>query len=108
MVLINKRKFKNHELVDGRLLQTNKTFSHLKESQKNSIAGWLYEECLEAFKQTKRFPSAKSEKEVILDAVYEKIQQHNIWIPFIEIKQYFSKKQTKLRNRITVIFDEKL
>ena len=103
MVSINKRKFKNHELIDGRLLQTNKKFSKLKESQKNLIAEWLYEECLEFFKQTKRFPSSKNEKEIILDVVYQKIEECNIWIPFIEVKQYFSKKQTKLRTRITNI-----
>ena len=99
------KRFKNHQLIDGRLLQTNKKFSQLKERQKNLIGEWFYEECLEFFKQTKRFPSSKNEKEVILDVVYQKIEEGNIWIPFIEIKQYFSKKQTKLRNRITLKFN---
>ena len=103
MVSREKKKFKNHKLIDGRLLQTNKKFSQLKESQRNLIAGWLYEECLAFFKETKKFPTSKNEKESILDAIYEKIEECNIWIPFIEIKQYFSKKQRKLKNRITLM-----
>ena len=35
---------KNHMMVNGKLLQTNKTFSQLKNSQKQKINGWLYEE----------------------------------------------------------------
>jgi len=36
------RKFKNHEFVGGKLLQTNKKFSQLKEKQKSLIAEWFY------------------------------------------------------------------
>jgi 8-oxo-dGTP diphosphatase len=100
-----KKKLKNHELIDGRLLQTNKKFSQLKESQKNLISEWFYDESLAFFKQSGKFPTAKNEKEAILAAVYEKIEERNIWIPFIEIKQYFSKKQTKLNNRISGNFN---
>jgi len=35
---------KNHMMVNGKLLQTNKKFSQLKNSQKQKINGWLYEE----------------------------------------------------------------
>lgn len=35
---------KNHKMVDGRLLKTDKSFSDLKMSQREKIAGWLYKE----------------------------------------------------------------
>ena len=38
----SKKKFKNHEFVGGKLLQTNKKFSQLKEKQKSLIAEWFY------------------------------------------------------------------
>ena len=40
---------KNHEMVDGRLLQTDKPFSQLKQSQKEKISEWLYQEYAAAY-----------------------------------------------------------
>ena len=37
-------KHKNHVKVGDRLLQTNKPFSQLKQSQKEKINEWLYDE----------------------------------------------------------------
>ena len=34
---------KNHKMIDGRLLQTNKKYSQLKMKQKEKIAEWMYE-----------------------------------------------------------------
>lgn len=34
---------KNHQIVNGKLLQMNKTFDQLKEHQRVKIAEWLYE-----------------------------------------------------------------
>ena len=94
------RKFKNHEFVGGKLLQTNKKFSQLKEKQKALIAEWFFVECDSFYKNNIRLPSSKSETEVILDLVYERIQEHDIWIPFGEIKQYFVKRKTKIEKRV--------
>jgi len=94
------RKFKNHEFVGGKLLQTNKKFSQLKEKQKSLIAEWFYIECDNFYKSNNKFPSSKSETEAILDLVYERIQERDIWIPFGEIKQYFAKRKTKIEKRV--------
>lgn len=40
---------KNHKVVDGHLLQTNKKYSHLKLKQKNRIAEWMYQETKEYY-----------------------------------------------------------
>lgn len=94
------RKFKNHEFVDGKLLQTNKKFSQLKEKQKALIAEWFFIECDNFYKNNNRLPSSKSETEAILDLVYDRIQERDMWIPFGEIKQYFVKRKTKIEKRV--------
>ena len=45
---------KNHKMVDGRLLKTDKSFSDLKMSQREKIAGWLYEEYLSMYVYIKK------------------------------------------------------
>ncbi|RCX12091.1 hypothetical protein DFR58_12441 [Anaerobacterium chartisolvens] len=94
------RKFKNHEFVDGKLLQTNKKFSQLKEKQKALIAEWFFIECNSFYKNNNKFPSSKSDTEAILDLVYDRIQERDIWIPFGEIKHYFGKRKTKIEKRV--------
>lgn len=34
---------KNHKMIDGRLLQTNKKYSQLKIKQKEKIAEWMFQ-----------------------------------------------------------------
>jgi hypothetical protein len=94
------RKFKNHEFVDGKLLQTNKKFSQLKEKQKALIAEWFYIECDNFYRSINKFPASKNETEAIIDLVYQRIQDRDIWIPFGEVKQYFTKKKAKIEKRV--------
>jgi len=94
------RKFKNHILSDGRLLQTNKKFSNLKEKQKILIAEWFREAYKYFYETHNKFPSDKMEKESVISEVYEKIQSRDIWIPYSEIRKYFHGKQTRLKNSI--------
>ena len=34
---------KNHEMIDGKLLQTDKKYSQLKLKQKEKIADWMFQ-----------------------------------------------------------------
>ncbi len=89
---------KNHRKVNRKLLQTNKTWSHLKQRQKEKISGWMYEEYSRTFYQACRTPK-KGEHDAVIEAVYEKIEAAEIWIPYPEIrKQYFS-RLSKIRKR---------
>ena len=81
-------------------MQTNKKFSQLKEKQKALIAEWFYIECDNFYKDNNKLPSSKSEAETIIDLVYERIQGRDIWIPFGEIKQYFTKRKTRIEKRV--------
>ena len=35
---------KNHEMIDGKLLQTDKKYSQLKLKQKEKIADWMFQD----------------------------------------------------------------
>ena len=44
-------------------------------------------------KSNNKFPSSKSETEAILDLVYERIQERDIWIPFERDQTVFCKME---------------
>lgn len=82
---------KNHKIVDGRLLQTDKRFSALKGKQQEKICLWLKTEYLKAI-EGRTVPLSKTQKDAIASAVYEKIKEAGIWISYYEVRNYFSRK----------------
>ena len=64
---------KNHKMIDGRLLQTNKKYSQLKMKQKEKIAEWMFQATRDYYMKKCTFPSDKHLEEVV-DSVYEKIE----------------------------------
>ena len=82
---------KNHVRVDGsgKLLQTNKKWSALKQSQRD----WIYEllriEHDAYVESNKRLPM-KEQKDLIMDVVYAKVEERGIWIPFHEYNSHVS------------------
>ncbi len=68
---------KNHELVNGRFLQTNKKYSALKESQKTRIAEWMYESYRDYYVKNKKLPYKAGNAEV-LRALSDKIETAGI------------------------------
>jgi len=89
---------KNHQWVDGRLLQTDKRFSQLKEAQKEKINRWLYEEYSQIYDRVGQPPDSRH-NDTILDAVYAKIEGAEIWIPYGELRQYFYSRKNTFRRR---------
>lgn len=82
---------KNHEWVDGRLLQTNKKWGQLKERQKT----WIYET---AKKEYDRFVTERGKqpvhgaKKALIDRIYDQITERGIWIPFGEVSRVLSRR----------------
>ena len=69
------------------------SFADLKMSQREKIAGWLYEEYLSMFKANGTRYSKLFDDE-ILSNVHTKIEQAEIWLPYGElVKYYYSKKK---------------
>ncbi len=89
---------KNHKMADGRLLRTDKTMRHLKSGQIEKISAWLKAEFFQTANEKQRKPT-KPEIDAIVDSVYEKIEEAQIWIPYHEVRRYMSSKQTKFWNQ---------
>ncbi|MBJ7987327.1 transposase [Bacillus cereus] len=82
---------KNHIKVNGKILQTNKKWSHLKQKQKEHISNWLRREYTQFVKIYHRKPR-KYEHDEILHEVMNQIQEREIWIPYDEVKRYYLSK----------------
>ena len=50
---------KNHQVVNCRLLQTDKPFSQLKQTQKEKINEWLYQEYRAVYQKVGKVPDAR-------------------------------------------------
>jgi hypothetical protein len=88
---------KNHIKVNGKLLQTNKRFSQLKNSQKEWTATELYKLYHEKMKErrtTRKLPP--NHRDTVISSLYEQIQNREIWIPYGEVKKYAFSKTTKI------------
>jgi len=79
-------------MVDGRLLQMNKRYGHLKQKQKQKISGWMYE----AYR--KQAAENLSDEEA-LQLVFSRIEDAKIWIPEHEIVSRYRAKKTQFRKR---------
>ena len=89
---------KNHEWIDGKLLQTNKKYSNLKQKQKDKIYEWMYAAFKDVFQQNGQFPGQKQD-EVILDKVMDNIRAAEIWIPEYEVEKHYKGIKSKLNKR---------
>jgi hypothetical protein len=88
---------KNHIKVNGKLLQTNKRFSQLKNKQKEWIAAELYK--LYHNKMKERHTTKKLSpyhRDIVVSSLYEQIQNRDIWIPYREVEKYAFSKITKI------------
>ena len=91
---------KNHKIVNGKLLQTDKRFSQLKTKQREKIYNWMYEETLHYYMNKNKMPYVKQCR-ILVDAIYDRIIEAEIWIPYKEIRYQYIKKKTKLINKLT-------
>ncbi|MES9793859.1 hypothetical protein ABWL24_25930, partial [Priestia megaterium] len=82
---------KNHVYENGRLIQTNKKFSALKQKQKEGITNELRQRYISAinYPYTKLRPKKRDQ---ILDEVYDLIQKKEIWVPYDEVEKYYFSK----------------
>ncbi|MDR4987052.1 MULTISPECIES: transposase [Bacillus cereus group] len=90
---------KNHIKVNGKILQTNKKWSHLKQKQKEHISNRLRREYTQFVKTHYRKPR-KYEHDEILHEVMNQIQEREIWIPYGEVKRYYLSKIGKWFRKI--------
>lgn len=90
---------KNHINVNGKLLQTNKGFSHLKQRQKEWILAVFrssYHKKMKELSTNTKLP--KEARDEVITQVYNEIEASGIWIPFGELEKYCFSKITKVVN----------
>lgn len=89
---------KNHQIVNGKLLQMNKKFDQLKEHQRVKIAEWLYKAYRDIHTEQNRVPNREDDAQIIED-VMEKISDAEIWIPEHEVEMYYKGKKIRCAKR---------
>ena len=80
---------KTHQMINGKLLQTNKQWSALMQRQKE----WITETARQAHSKAEQEngkPVNKAGKQEIIDAVYEQIEAREIWIPYGEAVKHIA------------------
>ena len=85
--------------IDGQLLQMNKKFSNLKMKQKDKITGWVYEEYKKYVTDHEKAPDSLADEQIV-EAVLDKINEAQIWIPDGEIYDYYRRKKPQLQKRL--------
>jgi hypothetical protein len=89
---------KNHQIVCGRIIRIDKRFSSLRQSQKQKISNWLYEEYSKIY-ESNNLPPDSRYNEYILNVVYDKIEEAEIWLPFGELERYFNSRKSHYKKR---------
>lgn len=89
---------KNHKRVDGQLLQTNKKWSALKQSQRAWIAE-ITRDAHTAYCETQGTRPIKKNKAAVLGAVHNQMIQRNIWIPYHEFEQHVGRHIDRLNRK---------
>ena len=98
--MANSKKTKIHKKIDGQLLQMNKSFNNLKMKQKDKITAWVYEEYKKYVTENERVPDSEADEHII-DAVLDKINEAQIWIPSGEIVGYYYRKKVQFTRDYT-------
>ena len=93
------KKTKIHKKIDGQLLQMNKKFTDLKMKQKDKITGWVYEEYKKYVTEHDKAPDSLADEQIV-EAVLDKINETQIWIPGGEIYDYY-RDNGKVKRRCT-------
>ncbi len=90
---------KNHENIDGRLLQMDKKYSQLKLKQKEKIAAWMYEGTKTYYMQNDKMPEGIA-CDGVVEQVYDRIESAGIWISYGQVYRHYMKRKTDISKRI--------
>ena len=84
--------------MNGTLLQTNKTWSHLKQKQRE----WIYEitraEHNRFVEENSRLPM-KIGKKKLIDVITAKVDERGIWLPTYELERGIGKYIDRLNRK---------
>ena len=82
---------KNHIRVNGQLLQTNKSWGHLKQKQQEWIMRMAKQEYDRFVAERHKLPVHGS-KQRLIERIYSIIEARGIWIPYGEVRRVLNAK----------------
>ena len=82
---------KNHIRENGKLLQTNKTWGHLKTKQRDWIIQTAKHEYDRFLAEQGKLP-VHGAKQQLIEHIYSLIDSHDIWIPYGEVLKVLNPK----------------
>ena len=97
---------KNHKMTDGKLLQTDKKYAQLKLKQKEKIAEWMFQVTRDYYTKNYTFPNDRQIEKVV-NIVYEKIEEAEIWVPYGEVLRHYKSKRSAINRRVRKELNEK-
>ena len=97
---------KNHKMTDGKLLQTDKKYAQLKLKQKEKIAEWMFQATRDYYTKNYTFPNDRQIEKVV-NIVYEKIEEAEIWVPYGEVLRHYKSKRSAINRRVRKELNEK-
>lgn len=90
---------KKHIVVESMIVNVNKKWDELKQQQKEWITQELGDVYINFVNTFNRKPNIE-EKDNIVNTIYTRIKEKNIWIPYSEVHKHFSSKIRKLDNKL--------
>ena len=97
---------KNHKMTDGKLLQMDKKYAQLKLKQKEKIAEWMFQATRDYYTKNYTFPNDRQIEKVV-NIVYEKIEEAEIWVPYGEVLRHYKSKRSAINRRVRKELNEK-
>ena len=79
------------------LIRTDKQFRHLKNSQKEKISNWLYDEYRNAYDKIGKVPDSIRNEEIV-SAVYEKLKSAVFGLLIMRLKNIIAVKRISIAN----------
>jgi hypothetical protein len=101
---------KNHVRINGKFLQINKKWSHLKQRQQQWIHDITMEEHSAYVEEYNQLP-LESGRGAVLDKVYDRINGREIWIPWDEFIAHAGKfidRRNRKLNEVRIFETENL
>ena len=85
-----------HEKINGQMINTEKKWQHLHCQQREWIINQFREEYVASLNKNGAHPRTEECREIV-DKVYDKIQECEVWIPYNEVQKAFSAKLSRYR-----------
>ena len=101
-----KQALKSLGFQGGNKHDTDKKYAQLKLKQKEKIAEWMFQVTRDYYTKNYTFPNDRQIEKVV-NIVYEKIEEAEIWVPYGEVLRHYKSKRSAINRRVRKELNEK-